>query len=239
MALIQKSDFVAAVAEYRKLIELTPDDAVAYYNLALALKQQDKFSEALAALKRATELQPDKLPEIYYTLGVILLQQSKLDESAAAFQKAREIKPDYGEAIYTLGTVRQQQNKIDEAIELFRAALKFLPDAPEIHNTLGTALRQKGDIEAARIELQEAARLNKLKTNRQAATFAVNTGIANLKAGRIDDAISQFQNAVKLTPENSEAYYNLAKALKAKGKKIESAAAYRKAAELNPRVRPL
>jgi protein O-GlcNAc transferase len=197
------------------------------------------LDEAVVALRRAIELQPNSLPEIHYTIGVIFLQQGKLDEAANAFQKATQIKPDYGEAIYTLGSVRQQQGKVDEAITYFRAALKFLPEAPEIHNTLGAALRSKGDMDGAKAELQEAARLNKIKTNRQTATFSMNTGIANLKAGKIDEAIAQFENVVKLTPENPEGFYNLAKALNAKGKKADADAAYQRAKQLNPNIKPL
>lgn len=87
--------------------------------------------------------------------------------------------------------------------------------------------------------MREAARLNKLKTDRQAAIFSLNTGIAKLRSGKVDEAILQFQNAAKLTPENAEVHYNLAKALKMKGRKTESDAAYRKAKELNSRIRSL
>jgi tetratricopeptide (TPR) repeat protein len=69
--------------------------------------------------------------------------------------------------------------------------------------------------------------------------FALNTGIANFKAGKIDDAITQFETVVKLTPDNADGYFNLAKAFKAKGKKPEAETAYRKAKQLNPRVKPL
>jgi tetratricopeptide (TPR) repeat protein len=116
--------------------------------------------------------------------------------------------------------------------------LKFTPDAPEIHNTLGAVLRSTGDIEGAKIELQEAARLNKIKTNKQSATFSINTGIANLKAGKIDEAIAQFEKVIQLLPEDAEGYFNLAKALKAKGKKIESETAYQKAKKLNSQISP-
>ena len=109
------------------------------------------------------------------------------------------------------------------------------PNAAEIHNTLGNALRQKGDIQAARAEFQEAARLNQIRTNKQAATFATNTGLAQLKEGNVDAAVERFQAAVKLDPTNAQTYYNLARALQQKGETEAARAAYQKAKELKPR----
>src|SRR5205085_6070340 len=106
-------------------------------------------------------------------------------------------------------------------------------------NTLGTALRQKGEVEKARLEFQEAARLNRIKSNKQAAMFATNTGIARLKEGKLDEAIERLESAIKLDPESAEAYYNLAKAFRQKGRRNEAKAAFEKAKSLNPRLKTL
>jgi superkiller protein 3 len=167
------------------------------------------------------------------------MQQSKLEDAAAALKKAIDVKPDYAEAHYALGTVRQQQGNLDGAIESFRQALKYVPHAPEIHNSLGTALSRKGDKDAAQVEFQEAARLNKLKSSMQAGVFATNTGIALLKERKVDAAIERFEAAIKLDPMNAQAYFNLASALQIKGERAAAQAAYQKAKELDPRVKPL
>jgi Flp pilus assembly protein TadD len=135
--------------------------------------------------------------------------------------------------------VLQQQGKLDEAIAEFREALSRVPNAPEIHNTLGTALRQKGDMEAARAQFQEAARLNKKKSDMQAAMFASNTGRARLKEGNVDAAIERFEAALKLFPEDARTHYDLARALWQKGQKEASQAEYQKAKQLDPRLKPL
>ncbi|HEX8184629.1 MAG TPA: tetratricopeptide repeat protein, partial [Blastocatellia bacterium] len=128
---------------------------------------------------------------------------------------------------------------LDGAIAAFREALKVAPNAPEIHNTLGTALRQKGDMEAARVEFQEAARLNKKKSDMQAAMFALNSGIARLAEGDVDAAIERFEAAIKLSPDDAKAHYNLARALLRKGRKEAAQTEYQKARQLDPRVKPL
>jgi Flp pilus assembly protein TadD len=169
----------------------------------------------------------------------LLLQQSKLEDAAAALKEAIDVKPDYAEAQFALGTVMQQQGNFAGAVAALRQALLHAPTAPEIHNALGNALRQTGDIESARAEFQEAARLNKIKSNQQAAMFATNTGLAKLKEGKLDEAIETFQRAVQLDPTNAQAYYNLAKAFQKKGQMAAARTAEQKARELDPRIKPL
>jgi superkiller protein 3 len=43
-----KRDYDGAITEFRKAINLDPKDAVAHHNLAVALSNADKFSEAVA-----------------------------------------------------------------------------------------------------------------------------------------------------------------------------------------------
>ena len=133
----------------------------------------------------------------------------------------------------------QQQGKLDDAIAAFRQALRYAPNAPEIHNTLGTALRQKGDMEAARPEFQEAARLNKKKSDMQAAIFAANTGRVRLKEGNLDAAIERFEAAIKLYPDDAKVHYDLARALLRKGQKEAAQVEFQKARRMDPRLKPL
>jgi Flp pilus assembly protein TadD len=78
-----------------------------------------------------------------------------------------------------------------------------------------------------------------LKSNKQAAVFAANLGLARLKEGNVDAAIERFHAAVELDPTNAQAYYNLAEALQKKGQREAARTAYQKAKELDPRVKPL
>jgi Flp pilus assembly protein TadD len=54
--LLEQENFLEAIVAYRRLTELTPEDAKAYYNLGIALKKRDRTDEAIAALKKAREL---------------------------------------------------------------------------------------------------------------------------------------------------------------------------------------
>ncbi|HMY72382.1 MAG TPA: tetratricopeptide repeat protein, partial [Blastocatellia bacterium] len=116
--------------------------------------------------------------------------------------------------------------------------IKLSPLSPEIHNTLGNALRQKGEMEAARAEFQEAARLNKLKSNNQAATFDTNTGTQKMKEGDLAAAISLFESAIKKDPNYAPAHYQLGLALRKKGQTKAAAEAFQRAQQLDRRLKP-
>ena len=59
-----------------------------------------------------------------------------------------------------------------------------------------------------------------------------------LDAGDLDGAISQFRNAITLSPSYAPAHYQLALALSRKGDKTEAAEEFQKAAELDPKLKP-
>jgi tetratricopeptide (TPR) repeat protein len=113
---------------------------LAYDNLGIALYQQKKLDEAVAAFRKAIQLRPD-LATAYNNLGVALADQKKLDEAVIAFRKAIQLQPDYVEAYYNLGNALYQQKKLDEAVAAFRKADQLLPSHPAIRNNLRVAER--------------------------------------------------------------------------------------------------
>jgi Flp pilus assembly protein TadD len=74
-------------------------------------------------------------------------------------------------------------------------------------------------------------------TGSQAATFSTNSGKSLLAAGNLDEAIAQFRNAIKLSPTYAPAHYQLALALTKKGKQDEAAEEFKKAAQLDSRLK--
>lgn len=99
------------------------------------------------------------------------------------------------------------------------------------------ALRDKGQIEEALAEIQKAQQLNQRKANHQSAVFATGVGIKHLEHGNLDKAIEQFKKAVDLAPDYARAHYHLGIALQRKGDEAAAREAFRRARELDPRLR--
>ncbi|MCY2925790.1 MAG: tetratricopeptide repeat protein, partial [Planctomycetota bacterium] len=65
-----------------------------------------------------------------------------------------------------------------------------------------------------------------------------NLGGVLKKIGRVDEAIAQFEQALKIKPEHAQAHYNLALALTQTGKGPEALAHFAQAVRINPDFTP-
>ncbi len=86
------------------LIELKPDYAAAYNNLANALWSHGRLEEAAECCRKALSLRPD-FAEAHNNLGNALHDQGKSEQAIACYRRALELKPEYAEAHGNLGGV--------------------------------------------------------------------------------------------------------------------------------------
>lgn len=92
----RRLQFDKAEAEYRKVLESSPDNRTAKFNLANALIKQNKTDDAnkilleLSTKENATDIRP----KATYNQGVVLTQQKKLEESIEAYKETLRINPD-------------------------------------------------------------------------------------------------------------------------------------------------
>ena len=125
---------------------------------ALALADQGKLDEAIAAYRQAIDIKPD-YAEAHSNLGIALADQGKLDEAIAAYRRAIGIKPDLAEAHSNLGSALQDQGKLEEASAAYRRAIGIKPDLAEAHSNLGSALQDQGKLADAVVSYERALAL--------------------------------------------------------------------------------
>src|SRR5205085_6838954 len=104
--------------------------------------------------------------------------------------------------------------------------------------TLGQMLQGKGDAADAAQAFAEADRLRKLTADAQAAVFAINAGRERVKQQDLAGAVQKFREAVRLAPDNAQAHYQLALALRREGRNEEAAKELAAARRLAPYLRP-
>ncbi len=157
--LAKKGQHQAAVAEWKKAIDLSPGEARAHNNLGVSLSAAGETEEAIAQFRAALELSPE-YPEALNNLGDALVRKRRLAEAIPFLEKAIDLNPRYASAHSNLGSALAQLNRLGEAIPHLEKAAEYKPDLVDAHNNLGVALAISGRFEAAIPVLKRAVKLS-------------------------------------------------------------------------------
>lgn len=101
---------------------------------------------------------------------------------------------------------------------LWDKTLRQEPRSARAHTWTGLARKHTGDRDAARRLFEQADQLNPRDT-----TALINLAVMSGEEGRLEEAVTLLQEAIRRRPDKPEAYQNLAVALKALGREPEAA----------------
>ena len=204
LALTQETS--QAVAEWRRVHELMPQDFVTDYRLADLLVTQREFSEAESLLDAALAAHPG-FTEGWMKLGEAHAAESKLDLAFQEYERAKQLRPNDATIYYELGRILSRLKRSPESIASFREAIRLRPGYWEAHYTLGGELGMHDKFQEARDEFQEVARLQPNYPDGH-----LNLGVALLKLGQFDGAAREFELTLQLDPNNKTAQLYLRQA---------------------------
>ncbi len=123
-----------------------------YYNFGILCRKQKYLDRAIAAYRKALELNPT--PWIYFSLGNALFEKQDFQSAAACFQKVVDIHPDRIEAYQNRGNCLQHLQQYDAAIDCYLQVLSVRPQYIRTYKALAIALQDKGEQEQALTCLQ-------------------------------------------------------------------------------------
>jgi len=87
---MKENDREKALPLLKKAVQLKSDLRIAYLDMGIILADRKEFPEALAALRRAEQLDPSQ-PDAHYRLGRIYKQMGDSAASEREFAKVREL----------------------------------------------------------------------------------------------------------------------------------------------------
>ena len=82
-----------AIPQYREVIKLNPNDAIAHANLGCALAEQGKFEPAVQSYKEALRLNPQDA-EIHLALGGVYETKGRTELAMREYQEAVQADPE-------------------------------------------------------------------------------------------------------------------------------------------------
>jgi len=184
------------------------------YNVASA---SDSFPKAEAAANRALSIN-ENLAEAHNSLAFVQYRYHlKWGEADQHFKRAIALNPNYATAHQWYGSYLAAAGRLDESIVQARTAHELEPFSLTIYSDFIRDLYYAGRLDEARKESLKLLELDK--------TFArahYEAGLVLEEQGMLDDAIIEFRQALKKSPDNVAALTALGHAQALAGKRSEA-----------------
>ncbi|KAK8580743.1 hypothetical protein V6N12_070998 [Hibiscus sabdariffa] len=181
---------------------------------------------AIKCYQRALSLHPDD-SDAGEALCDLLDRQGKETLELAICKDASHNSPRAFWAFRRLGFLQVHQKQWSEAVRSLQHAIRGYPTSPDLWEALGLAYHRLGMFTAA---IKSYSRAIELEDTRVFAL--VECGNIFLMLGSFRKGIEQFQQALKISPQNTSALYGLASGLLGMSKECRNTGAFRWAASL-------
>ena len=138
--LFNQGQIVEVVKQAEFLLRQYPQEFIIWNILGGAYATLKDFDQALKALKKVIELNPNYV-DAYYNIGVVLNDQGKIDKAIEAYQRCIALFPNYTDSYINMGQGLRAQGKHEKALEAFITAESIKPDHPEAYFNIGATLK--------------------------------------------------------------------------------------------------
>src|SRR5580698_8641810 len=183
-------DWAGAEAEYKRALELAPNDAGAYAGYALWLSCEGRTDEAVTWIRRARELDPVAVTGA--SVSWILFQAHRYDEAVREARGALALQPDSAFSLLTLGFALNANHQPAEAIAVLERALALSKGSPAVAGVLIRAYALAG-------RRSDALRLLADLERRKSAGYVPSAAFVNayLGLGDNEQAFAALEQAVQ------------------------------------------
>jgi len=138
LALTEEGDYSAAIEDFNRLIEMSPDNAMLYAGRGEAYLGLGAHDLALSDLNTALTLAP-QTPEVLVAMGDYWAYMANYDLALEYYGKALEYSPGYSPAYNAMGLVYMDLTDYDAAIAAFNSSIQYNPYSPKSYDYRGDA----------------------------------------------------------------------------------------------------
>ncbi|MDO8281352.1 MAG: tetratricopeptide repeat protein [Thermodesulfovibrionia bacterium] len=222
----ERKEFVKAIDDYSKAIEIDPRHAKAYSNRGSAYESMDKLDLAVKDFTKAVEVDPG-LSGVYSNRGNVFMKMKRYDDAVRDYDKAIDIDPEYAKAYSNRGVVYSNMGKFDLAVQDYTKAIELDRWSGKAYNNRGFAYESMGRYKEALDDYSKSIELEP-----DYIRVYNNRGNTYRKTGDFQKAVSDYETALAKDPKNSTAYFYLGLCYKDMGDGKKALASFRRSAEL-------
>jgi tetratricopeptide (TPR) repeat protein len=204
-----------------------------FHNLAYALERLGHLDEAREMLEVALARGGADDPRIRTSLGVLSLRAGDVDEASASLTTARTL---WGKRapspawFHYAALAAALAGDLDRALAVISEGVKAHPQAAVLGNTLAAIQERRGDFVAAAHAAEVA-----MIADASIPQLHKNLGDYFYRSSRFEEALEQYQRAIKINPALGDDVYSKLGSIRFKWQEKEQALAYwERALALNP-----
>ncbi|MGC9325793.1 MAG: tetratricopeptide repeat protein [Desulfomonilia bacterium] len=175
---LKEEKYDLALEEYEHVLEIL-ESAEVYYNIGYIKTARGEYDEALAAFRKATQINQmyakayKAMADVYIRLGKmkmaekylqmagdIFLEREMHEKAESIFNEILRINPDTINVYNSLGIIYRRQNRLEEAIQLYEKAVKINPHDENVHFNMGRAYLDMGNALKAKTCFEKSLKIN-------------------------------------------------------------------------------
>ena len=243
--------YALSLKALQRALELQPDYALAYLNLGGVYTKLGRYAEAEKYLRQAVELAPDR-SAIHRRLAEVYLGTGRPAEALEELEEALRLLPEDATLYFFRGRAFEEDGQNEEALEAFEYAGQLDIGFASTWYRAGVLARKLGHPARARAAMERFQHLQRIgrsdpdapKKMKKLRSSIMNTpedpvphyklGVLFGQNGYIEEALSKFDKAFRLQPDNVSLICQIGGALAQLGRADEALAYYRVAISKEP-----
>jgi tetratricopeptide (TPR) repeat protein len=217
-----------AVEMLKKARQKFPDLPFITYGLALSLSQAQRHEEALKAFAEAQADAENRNEEMlnagfYFTYGAAAEQAGQFEKAAELLKQSISLDPTSSQAYNYLGYMWVDRGeRLEEGGDLIKKAVEIEPENGAYLDSLGWYYFKRGDAERAIKELLRAQENILREDKKDDPTVLDHIADAYAKLGKTPEAMTYWQKALALQPEDQKLVGKISEKLEAAKQKMTS-----------------
>lgn len=234
---IMRNIGIDALKITRKVLEVKPDSAAGYVVMGDALRLAGDQDKAQVAYERASKQQVNYM-EPLQKLADLAREKNDADMQYEYLKRLDDLSPLNSQRKMEMAELQMARGNTDAAKELFDGAMtRTYKDAMQqvaaVAEKIAMSLQESDPVQAEKylrkcLDLKgDDLSIDDLRTFNQ-------LGISLRRQGKVFEAIKEYQRALKIAPDSSEIYYNMAMAYFEHKDKEQAVRSMLKAFSLNP-----
>lgn len=198
----QKNDFVGAISDYNRAIDIYPKAFYAHHNIAIVKTTLKDYQEALKEYDIAIEIEPN-YPLAYTNRAKLKIEMGDVEGGMSDLNQCIALNPSYENAYYNRGVLKEMQKDYYGAISDYSKVIILNSNSYSAFLNRSGAKSQMGDFKGALADVSKA-----IEIDPSSADAYYNRGLIKSNLKDYKGAIADYTALLAINPLDAQAYNN-------------------------------